>query len=127
MSHLIPSSLQHVFASDQASTSTIVATVLGTLLAVKLSSYVFSEKNPRKMIRGPATTVLPNLSQAEREKLPHPPDVYPGGRDVESPVRLWMYRLLQIFLKLCSFFMIEALRSRLKKDCINSGLVVGCK
>jgi hypothetical protein len=39
------------------------------------------------IIRGPTATLLPNLSQAEKDTLPYPPDALPGGRDVDSPVR----------------------------------------
>lgn len=83
MPHLITSLLP---GADKDSTTLIISTALTTFLALKLASYLLAPKTPRKIIRGPATTVLPYLSPAEREKLPHPPDVYPGGRDVESPV-----------------------------------------
>jgi hypothetical protein len=39
-----------------------------------------------KIIKDPATTLLPNLTEAEKAALPYPPDAYPGRRDVDGSV-----------------------------------------
>lgn len=36
-------------------------------------------------VPSPLESVLPRLSKKEIEELPYPPDVLPGGRDVETP------------------------------------------
>lgn len=40
-----------------------------------------------KIFLSPRDTVLPNLTEKEKNELPYPPDLLPGGRDVETPVR----------------------------------------
>ncbi|CZR62610.1 related to alpha/beta hydrolase family protein [Phialocephala subalpina] len=59
-------------------------TVLTTLAAITVSRFVFREEKV-KIIKGPATTLLPKLTDAEKALLPYPPDALPGARDVESP------------------------------------------
>jgi len=76
-------------------TSTIVATALATVAAMTLSRFAFRQKK-FKIIKSPAVTLLPNLSQAEKDALPYPPDAYPGGRDVDSPVCLSHYKLRKL-------------------------------
>jgi hypothetical protein len=39
----------------------------------------------QKPIRSPRWDVSANLSQEERDALPYPLDMFPGGRDVETP------------------------------------------
>ena len=76
-------------------TSTIVATALATVAAMTLARFAFRQKKV-KIIKSPAATLLPNLSQAEKDALPYPPDAYPGGRDVDSPVRLSHHKLREL-------------------------------
>lgn len=40
---------------------------------------------PRPPARSPKSTVLSGLSEAQRDAQPYPPDLLPGGRDVETP------------------------------------------
>lgn len=43
-------------------------------------------KNRNNVIPSPRTTLLPQLSAAEQDDLPYPPDgLLPGARDVDSP------------------------------------------
>lgn len=43
-------------------------------------------KNRNNVIPSPRTTLLPQLSAAEQDNLPYPPDgLLPGARDVDSP------------------------------------------
>lgn len=88
MSRLIDS-ISHSFRSsyETSSTSIIVATALTTFVAVRISRFIFMNKKV-KIIKSPAATLLPTLSQAEKDALPYPPDCYPGGRAVDSPVLL---------------------------------------
>ena len=46
-----------------------------------------SRQNSRKQkaIPSPLTTLLPKLSEAQKARLPYPPDFFPGARDVETP------------------------------------------
>jgi len=70
-----------------ASTTCLVlgAGVLGISVGVALGT-LWSQRPPkRSLIRSPRRTQLPKLSEAEIAALPYPPDVLPGGRDVETP------------------------------------------
>lgn len=60
------------------------ATVLATIAAITVSRRLFREEKV-KIIKGPATTLLPKLTDAEKALLPYPPDALPGARDVDSP------------------------------------------
>lgn len=40
---------------------------------------------PKAPAPSPKSTVLPGLSSSQRDALPYPPDLLPGGRDVETP------------------------------------------
>lgn len=39
----------------------------------------------KAVISSPLTTLLPKLSVEEQKRLPYPPDILPGARDVDSP------------------------------------------
>jgi len=80
-SEFIPQSFQ----LDSGSTALILTTALTTIAAITISGFVFKEKKV-KIIKSPVATLLPKLSQAEKDALPYPPDSYPGARDVASPV-----------------------------------------
>lgn len=68
-------------------TSLIVgSTFLTTLALLSLAKSTLSPV-PRKIIPSPRDSLLPSLSKEEQEALPYPPDIFPGARDVESPVR----------------------------------------
>ncbi|KAH7305677.1 Alpha/Beta hydrolase protein [Rhexocercosporidium sp. MPI-PUGE-AT-0058] len=67
--------------------STFLTTTILTLLTLKITSRLYTTlftKPQPKILRGPATTVLPFLTQEQKDELPYPPDAYPGGRDIES-------------------------------------------
>ncbi|EGY17557.1 uncharacterized protein VDAG_01239 [Verticillium dahliae VdLs.17] len=62
--------------------------------AVGLTTYLYlrpalirdpSATKPPAPARSPRWTVLPSLSALQRDELPYPPDLLPGGRDVETP------------------------------------------
>lgn len=62
--------------------------VAGTCLFAlgALTSSLFSHPAKKKSIlASPRATLLPRLSDDEKSKLPYPPDVLPGARDVETP------------------------------------------
>lgn len=64
-----------------------IAILLGTSLTLfALARGLTAANQAPKIIRSPRDTSLPRLSKEEREKLPYPPDVMPGARDVESAV-----------------------------------------
>lgn len=73
------------FPSDHGPTLIFGATVIGTMTVLSLL-LAHSQRNQEKLIRSPAFTLLPKLSGAERAALEYPPDVLPGGRDVDTPV-----------------------------------------
>lgn len=83
MAHIISNAFR--LKSEAGATPIIVATVITTFVAITASRFAFQKKKI-KVIKSPAATLLPTLSQAEKEALPYPPDAFPGGRDVESPV-----------------------------------------
>lgn len=89
-------------SESQTPTTLLILTATTTILTLKLSQYIFNAlftKAQPKILRGPATTVLPFLTQEEKDKLPYPPDAYPGARDVDSPVR---FSSLQFGLIFCA-------------------------
>ncbi|CRK43248.1 hypothetical protein BN1723_005569 [Verticillium longisporum] len=62
--------------------------------AVGLTTYLYlrpalirdpSATKPPAPARSPKWTVLPSLSTLQRDELPYPPDLLPGGRDVDTP------------------------------------------
>jgi len=62
----------------------IGSSIATTLLAVSIINYtLYSLSND--VIPSPRVEVL-KLSKKEQDDLPYPPDMYPGARDVESPV-----------------------------------------
>jgi hypothetical protein len=63
----------------------IGASVITTFAVLIISRRAFQGKQP-KIIRSPRKTLLPKLNEAEIAGLLYPPDVLPGGRDVDSPV-----------------------------------------
>lgn len=63
----------------------ISASVITTFAVLTVSRRGFRGKQG-KILPSPRETLLPKLTKAEIEALPYPPDVLPGGRDVESPV-----------------------------------------
>jgi pimeloyl-ACP methyl ester carboxylesterase len=58
------------------------ATTLAAIALARLALY----SQPPKVVPSPRKTLLPKLSKAEQDNLPYPPDVFPGARDVNSPV-----------------------------------------
>lgn len=64
----------------------IASSVATTLAVVALAKTI--QPTPRKIIASPRTTVLPRISAEEQGELPYPPDIFPGARDVASPVRI---------------------------------------
>ncbi|OBT41801.1 hypothetical protein VE00_08296 [Pseudogymnoascus sp. WSF 3629] len=61
----------------------IALTSLTTLCLLHLTRLALSA--PALTTRGPTSTVLPHLSEAARKELEYPPDILPGGRDVDTP------------------------------------------
>ncbi|KAM0335596.1 hypothetical protein ACHAQA_000644 [Verticillium albo-atrum] len=62
--------------------------------AIGLTTYLYlrpalvrdpSATAPPAPARSPKWTVLPSLSALQRNELPYPPDLLPGGRDVDTP------------------------------------------
>jgi hypothetical protein len=73
------------FSTSHGTTFIVSATVIGTITLLSLS-LAYRHRNRVKLIRSPAFTLLPNLSGAEWAALEYPPDVLPGGREVNTPV-----------------------------------------
>ena len=53
------------------------------LLGLGISRRSASSDPP--IVKSPRSTLLPKLSQEEIAELPYPPDIFPGGRYVETP------------------------------------------
>lgn len=60
------------------------SSVAATLVVVAIARLI-SRTSPKKILSSRATQLL-HLSKAEQSELPYPPDVFPGARDVDSPV-----------------------------------------
>lgn len=77
--------------SDGSPTTTalVATTVAATIALVSLSRYALWPRKQR-IIRGPLTTSLPRIPQAERAGITYKHDHFPGGRDVETPVSLFL-------------------------------------
>ena len=65
----------------------IIGTSVATALAVIAVARLTSQSNAPKRIPSPRETLLPKLSKEEQAALAYPPDLFPGARDVPSPVR----------------------------------------
>lgn len=61
------------------------ASVITTFAVLSITRLALQGKQ-EKIYRSPRETLLPKLTEAEIVALPYPPDVLPGGRDVDSPV-----------------------------------------
>lgn len=59
-------------------------TAITTLALVTISRQAFQGRQ-EKIIRSPRVTLLPMLTENEKFALAYPPDILPGGRDVDSP------------------------------------------
>jgi hypothetical protein len=65
----------------------IVGTSVATTLAVVTVARLALQGKQQKIIKSPRYTLLPNLTEKEKDDLPYPPNLFPGARDVDSPVR----------------------------------------
>ena len=83
--------LPHLDLSSYAPSSRLSLYVLAGAASaatfIAYQSYNRSVKQARQkaVIPSPLTTLLPKLSVEEQRKLPYPPDILPGARDVDSP------------------------------------------
>jgi hypothetical protein len=56
------------------------------LFAVVRSVQSQRKRNPAEhVVPSPLSTVVPKLSSEELHKVPYPPDLFPGGRDFDTP------------------------------------------
>ncbi len=69
---------------DRSTIITISATIFTTLAVLSATRAI--SRGRLRIIKSPATTLLPTLSKQEIAELPYPPDAYPGARDVDTPV-----------------------------------------
>ncbi|KAI5927744.1 Alpha/Beta hydrolase protein [Camillea tinctor] len=63
----------------------IIATTVVTTVALLSLARISLWPRKSEIIRGPLTTSVPRLSEAERAAIPYQPDHFPGARDVETP------------------------------------------
>jgi hypothetical protein len=63
----------------------VAAASLFTLFRLYNAISTPPSSNFPRIIPSPVTTLLPQLSEEEAQKLPYPTDVFPGARDVETP------------------------------------------
>jgi len=77
-----------LFESPAAPRNTgfIISSSVVATLAILTIGRLALQTTPPKTIPSPRTTQLPHLSKDEQDALPYPPDVFPGARDVGSPV-----------------------------------------
>ena len=85
MSSAMSAGLSRLWGHEPTRIGLIVGSSVATTLAVAIARLAF-HSTPTKIIASPRATLLPKLSKAEQEELPYPPDVFPGARDVDSPV-----------------------------------------
>jgi len=82
--------LPHLDLSSYAPSRVSLYVLTGVASAtafIAYQSYNRSVKHARQkaIIPSPFTTLLPKLSVEEQWKLPYPPHILPGARDVDSP------------------------------------------
>jgi hypothetical protein len=63
----------------------VASTIATTLVVSELARRILNPV-PKQILPSPRASILPKLSKKEQEELPYPPDVFPGARDVASPV-----------------------------------------
>jgi hypothetical protein len=78
--------LSGAFSNNQSHLRLLAVTGASFTLGL-LARSVFPRNGPSQtvLVSPRSTTVLPDISESERRKLPLPPDVFPGARDVASP------------------------------------------
>lgn len=65
----------------------VAASIASGLAILSVSERLQSRpRTSRQIIPSPRATQIPGLTKEEQAALPYPPDVFPGSRDVESPV-----------------------------------------
>jgi len=94
MSHVSDIVARYLGPPSERNTAFIVGASVVTTFAVLTVSRLAFQGKKEKILRSPRATLLPKLSEAEREALRYPPDVLPGGRDVNSPVCLGLVPLV---------------------------------
>jgi hypothetical protein len=79
-------------AAPSAPADTNAVRLVALLLALLLLAVTSRGQRRRaavQIVPSPRETLLPRLTAAQRLAVAYPPDILPGGRDVESPVRSW--------------------------------------
>lgn len=76
--------LSDSLANPQTRVPLLAATGASFTLGLCLRS-LFSRQEPPRLLPSPRTTLLPALSDSEKDALPLPLDVLPGARDVPTP------------------------------------------
>ena len=82
--------LPHLDLSSYAPSRASLYVLTGVASAAAFIAYqsynrTVKQARQKAIIPSPLTTLLPNLSAEEQYKLPYPPDILPGARDVDSP------------------------------------------
>jgi hypothetical protein len=75
------------FAFTKATATSVLFMTVLALGSVTLLHFTTKKEKP-KITKGPLSTLIPFLNEEEKSALPYPPDVFPGGRDIQSPVSL---------------------------------------
>lgn len=77
------------FSSARASQLALpISLTAASLSLATIALFAANKRAPpqsRKIIPSPRTTLLPQLSKEEASRLPYPPDILPGSRDVTTP------------------------------------------
>lgn len=92
------------------SISLIVGSSVAATLAVITMAEIAFRPRRAKTIPSPRVTQLPKLSRTDIGKLPYPPDIFPGARDVSSPVNTPLFFDNTPELILMSVWNVESLR-----------------
>jgi hypothetical protein len=86
-SRSIMSALTQLFKDPPRNLPLIIGTsVASTLAVITLAKLALQSPPKPKLIPSPRETLLPTLTKAEQDLLSYPPDIFPGARDVTSPV-----------------------------------------
>ncbi|KAJ6187397.1 hypothetical protein N7519_002305 [Penicillium mononematosum] len=77
--------LSGAFSNNQTHLQLLAVTGASFTLGLLARSVFPRNESSQTVLVSPRSTVLPGISESERRKLPLPPDVFPGARDVASP------------------------------------------
>lgn len=103
-SSTIMPTLTQLFQHPSQNIPLVISTsVAATIVVLSLAELAIRSPPKPKLILSPRETLLPKLTKEEQSLLAYPPDLFPGARDVTSPVSqvTWHHSTRFRYLTIC--------------------------